>query len=222
MARLDSVRYKSNSPLAFCPVDRLFVVTAAVASNGGKIIVARPSTINCPTCGASCEMLPGLYASDGDHINFLLDPRVPAEALRKIIESIQAGKITPEQAVNEAEKVHAGWGKLFNISRWSANTLTLSTSLLSAIAIIAAARISSPPAQTVTINTPPAIIQFIAHTKSDLLGSTSITPPAVNHGRPSHPHKLKGNKASVARPQPKPKNRKSEVESASPRNREVS
>jgi len=174
MARLDSVRYKSNSPLAFCPVDRLFVVTAAVASNGGKIIVARPSTINCPTGGASCEMLPGLYASDGDHINFLLDPRVPAEALealRKIIESVQAGKITPEQAVNEAEKVHAGWGKLFNISRWSANTLTLSTSLLSAIAIIAAARISSP-AQTVTINTPPAIIQFIAPTKSGLLGST--------------------------------------------------
>ena len=121
MARLNSVRYKSNSPLASCPVDGLFVAAgaAAVATGNAKLIISHCGT-NCPTCGGSNELLPGLYEPDGANIRLLLDPGVSAEALealQKLLRAVVAGEITPERAIKEAEKVHAGWGKLFDL--WS-------------------------------------------------------------------------------------------------------
>jgi hypothetical protein len=193
MARLDSVQYQSNSPLAFCPAHGLFAASGAASASGDAKLIISDCATNCPTCGGSSEMLPGLYEPDGANIRLLLAPGASPEALQalqEIVEAVQAGKMTPEQAVKEAEKVRAGWGRLFDPSKWSNQSVMLSSAIITALGVIIAAKISSPPSVTVMVN-PPAIVQSIAPKKRDLLGSTSITPPAVNHGHPSRPHKYK-------------------------------
>jgi hypothetical protein len=193
MARIESLSYRSNSPLAFCPVDGLFVATgAAVATGNAKLSFSHCGT-NCPTCGGPSEILPGLYEPDGANIRLLLDPGVSPEALQalqKIIESVQAGTITPEQAIKEAEKVHTGWGRFFDVSKWSNQSVMLSSAFITALGVIIGAKISPPPAVTVIVN-PPAIVQSITPKKRDLLGSTAVIAPSKNYNlqhRPE-PHK---------------------------------
>ena len=142
MTRTESVRSKSNAPLAFCPVDGLFVAYgAASATDGAKLHILDCAT-NCPTCGRQVELLPGLYEADGDRLNFLLDPSVSdaaLAALRKLLIAVQAGEITPEDAKKEAEKVHRGWGTLFNFSKWAPEVRgALVASLITAAATIIA------------------------------------------------------------------------------------
>jgi hypothetical protein len=176
MARIESLSYRSNSPLAFCPKHGLFVFTGMAATGNAKLSFSHCGT-NCPTCGGSSEILPGLYEPDGANIRLLLDPNVSAEALdalQKLLRAVLAGEMTPEDAIKEAEKVHRGWGKLFNISEWSDQAkATLFASILTATAAFAGARMSSPPPVTVNVD-PPTIVQSVPPTKRDLLGSTSL------------------------------------------------
>jgi hypothetical protein len=190
MTRVESVQYNSDAPLAFCPVHGLFVASgAARAGTNARLIIQNVAT-NCPICNCASEVLPGLYAPDGDSIRLLLDPSASTEALdalRKIIESVQAGKITPEQAGAEAEKVKPGWGKLFNVAGWSTNSVTLAVAMLGLIGVIANAKLSAPP--TVIVNVPPAIVQTVTPARRHLLGSTAMTHPhAIPHSRAPHPH----------------------------------
>jgi hypothetical protein len=184
MGQIESVTYKSNSPLAFCPVDGLFVASgAAVASGNARLRLSHVST-NCPTCNGQSEILPGLYAPDGENISLLLDPGISPAALKEIqrlLLAVQIGEITPEHAQMEAERVHPGWGKFFNIAQWSDQAkATLYASVIGAIAIVAAARINSPPSQTVIIN-PPTALESVTSRKSGLLGSTALNNHFLTH-----------------------------------------
>lgn len=189
MTRTELVRSKSNSPLAFCPVDGLFVAYgAASATDGAKLRILDCATI-CPACGRQAELLPGLYEADGDHLKFLLDPSVSDAALAalgKLLIAVKAGEITPEDAKREAEKVHRGWGSFFDFSKWPAEVKgALIASLITGAATIIASRMSSSPSVTVNnyIQMPPAITEPVTPRKRDLLmGSTSLTPRFVQHG----------------------------------------
>src|ERR1700688_682414 len=97
MARIESLSYRSNSPLAFCPAHGLFVITGMEATGNAKLSFSHCAT-NCPTCGSPSEILPGLYEPDGANIRLLLDPGVSAEALeslQKLLRAVVAGEMTP-------------------------------------------------------------------------------------------------------------------------------
>jgi hypothetical protein len=191
MAQIESVTYKSRSPLAACPVDGLFIASGAVATGNALVRFAHVST-NCPKCGANSEILPGLYTPDGDNIRLLVDQSISPnalESLKKLVMAVQSGEISPDYAQREAEKVHHGWGKFFNVSQWSDQAkATLFAAIISGTTAIVATRISSPP--TVVIQQP-AITRVVTERNKSLLGSTSMY-PFVQHGprpRPEPHHR---------------------------------
>lgn len=189
MTAIELLRYNSNSPLAYCPVHGLYVVSGLVATGDARLIFSHCST-NCPTCGSQSEILPGLYAPDGDNISLLLDPGISPEALEalgRLLRAVQAGELTPEDAQKEADKVHHGFGKLFNISQWSDQAKsTLYASIIGAIAIISAAKIASAPSQTIVIQQP-ATIEHVITRKRKLLGSTALNNHNLTHDAKPRP-----------------------------------
>ena len=115
MARIESLSYRSNSPLAFCPTHGLFVFTGMAATGNAKLSFSHCGT-NCPTCGGSSEILPGLYEPDGANIRLLLDPNVSAEALdalQKLLRAVLAGEMTSGRRHKGSREGSSGVGKAF-------------------------------------------------------------------------------------------------------------
>ena len=77
----------------------------------GSSVTILNCVTNCPSlgCNHTCEILPGEYrARDKGRLDLLLDPSIsPAalEALKKIVEEVRDGKLSPEQAETEARRV---------------------------------------------------------------------------------------------------------------------
>ena len=174
---------QSHHPPAFCPEHGLFPVTffrlGARATNTTFIGCAA----TCPKCGRVSEIIPGVYDPTADGLNILIDRSISPEALdeiRRIAERLQQGEISAPQAKAEAEKISPNAGKLFDIADWSDQAkATLYAAIIGAIAIVAAARIASPPNQTVNVQ--PIIERTTQEEKpslkNSLKSSSAIVPP---------------------------------------------
>ncbi|PBC01232.1 hypothetical protein CK220_27305 [Mesorhizobium sp. WSM3860] len=131
------------------------------------------------------EILPGRYELVGDRLNVLLDGSISQAALtalREIVERLQRNEITPVQAKAQAESIVPKAGRLFDIANWSDTAqATLYASIIGAIAIVAAAKLSSsgsaPPPQIVIEN-------VIDRQKDVLRDSTSLPYIPVPTPRP--------------------------------------
>jgi hypothetical protein len=141
------------------------------------------SATNCPKCNRTSEIIPGVYDATVDRLNILIDRSITPEALgeiRRITERLQQGKISVPQAKVEAEKISPDAGQLFDIANWSDQAkATLYAAIIGAVAIVVAARMASPPNQTVKVQ--PVIERVIQEEKpslkNDLESSSAITPP---------------------------------------------
>src|SRR6185312_8458720 len=139
-------------PAAFCPTHGIFPATAFAFAPGVSLTILGMST-TCPTCGRISEILPGAYSAFKDRIDLLLDPSVSAEvlaALRTIVEAARDDKISAAEARGQAEKILPGAGKLFDINWSDQAKATLYAGIIGAIALIAAAKLSSS-SQNVTV-----------------------------------------------------------------------
>jgi hypothetical protein len=81
-------------------------------------------------------------------------------ALRNLAERAKTGKISPQKAKQEAEKIDPNVGKLFDIANWPGQAkATLYASIIGAVAMITAAKIATSPTQTTVTN--PTVIERI-------------------------------------------------------------
>jgi hypothetical protein len=142
-------------PTAFCRVHGFFPAQAFALGPGSSVTITGCST-DCPACGAKSEIIPGNYQALSDCINLLLDASISPQALgalRKIAELAEAQKISAEQAKHEAERVVPGGGRLFDVSNWSDQArATLYASIIGAIAVVAAAKLSSCSSPNVVVH----------------------------------------------------------------------
>lgn len=167
-------------PIALCPSHGFFPATA-IALGPGSTMGIYQSRMSCPQCGTPSEILPGMYRGGVDTINLLIDPSISLQALgalRKLAERAQAGKISVQEAKREAEKIHPKAAKLFDIVNWSDQAkATLYGAIIGAVALIAAARITSPASQTTAIN-PVALERVIQKSaKPPLIAKSHVKAP---------------------------------------------
>jgi hypothetical protein len=160
-----------------------------IGLGGGGVISFKNSRAQCPRCGRAMEVIPGRYEEGvANQLNILIDPSISPEALeaiRRLAERAKAGKITPEEAKQEAEKISPKAGKLFDVANWSdqakadlyaAIIKATGAIIASTAAVIVAAKMASSPAPSVTVNIQP-VIERIETRKETLRGTTSHTPP---------------------------------------------
>ncbi|MEX3008963.1 hypothetical protein [Hoeflea sp. TYP-13] len=134
-----------HRPIAFCKIHGFFpngiVIKGAVDADFSA------NRVRCPQCGGMCEIIPGNYISDGEHLSVLVDPSISIEALeelRKLAERLSRSDIDIGQAKAEAEKISRGSGRLFDIKNWSDEAQAMiAVAVIGAIAAVAAAKFSS-------------------------------------------------------------------------------
>lgn len=150
---------QNNHPAALCPTHGMFPATVIGMAPGVNLTIAGVST-SCPICGQISEILPGAYRSLKDGIDLLLDPSISAHtlaALRSIVEAASKQTISINEAKRQAEKIMPGSSRLFN--GWSDQAkATLAAGILSAMAIIAAAKLS---ASTINVTIQPVIERIV-------------------------------------------------------------
>jgi hypothetical protein len=94
---------------AFCPVHGLFK-TSAMAVQPGATFAANNLGTNCAVSGCTyiCEIIPGLYKGTEQGLTLLVAKSISREALaalKSIAEKVRDGKITPEQAEDQAKQI---------------------------------------------------------------------------------------------------------------------
>jgi hypothetical protein len=165
-----------HHPPAFCPVHGLFPATQFALGVGVRQTSFIGCLQTCPRCGRPSEIIPGVYDSIPSGLNILIDKSISPEALaviRKLVQRLEKGEISSEQAKEEAEKLSPKLGKLFDIANWSDQAkATLYAAIIGATAIVGAARMASSPIQTVNVN--PVIARVVERTKTDLLSSSAL------------------------------------------------
>jgi hypothetical protein len=166
-----------HHPPAFCPVHGLFPATAIALSEGVSNIGFVNVATNCPQCGGRSKIIPGIYDSTLNRLNVLTDPSISPQAfaaIRELVQRLEKGEISPQQAKTEAEKISPKLGKLFDIVNWSDQAkATLFGAIIGAVAIVSATRIASSPTQIVNVN-PVIIERVVERKKSDLLSSSAL------------------------------------------------
>jgi hypothetical protein len=170
----------TQNPTAFCSAHGFFKATAFALAPGAKLTIRGVAT-NCPVCDGASEIIPGIYEAHADRINLLVDPSISHEALaalKKVAEDARANKITLDQAKQRAEQIAPGTGRLFDIANWGDQAkATLYASIIGAIAVIAAARMTSNPSQTVIIERPAIGQRYEPHPPRDILPGLPGGPP---------------------------------------------
>ncbi|WP_156150837.1 hypothetical protein [Hyphomicrobium sp. 99] len=145
---------QTQHPAALCKTHGIFPATAFSFAPGVNITLLGLST-TCPICGSISEILPGAYSAFKDRIDVLLDPSVSAEALvalRFILEAARDNKISQPEAKRQAEKIVPGSGRLFDIGNWGDQAkATLYASVIGAIALVTAAKLSASSSSTTVI-----------------------------------------------------------------------
>jgi hypothetical protein len=145
---------RMHRPLALCAEHGIFETDAFRFANGVKMSLSGFST-PCPQCNRPSKIVPGFYHGDNEKLSLLLDPSVSRgmlEAFSRLAKDVQAGRITPKAAEREAEKIHPRAAKLFNVASWSDQArATLYASIIGAVALVVAARMSPPPTINLTV-----------------------------------------------------------------------
>jgi hypothetical protein len=157
-----SMSQKTHRPLALCAEHGLFEADFGFrgGGGGGGSVGFVGFSVICPHCGRLSAIVPGVYKGDDEKLELLLDPSVSSEmleAFRRLATDVQTGRITPEAAEREAEKIHPKAAKLFNVASWSDQAKAtlygpiVGSIIGSIIAGVITARMSSPPTQNLTV-----------------------------------------------------------------------
>lgn len=161
-------------PIAFCHVHGFFPATVIEITDSNLAFLN--VKVNCPQCGAMCEILPGRYESVAGRLNLLLDESVSPKALahlKGIVERLQRNEITPAQAKAEAETVAPKAGKLFDIADWSDTAkATLYAAIIGGISLVAAAKMSSSGAAPA----PQVVIERVIERRTETLRDSTSLP----------------------------------------------
>ncbi|KZL25675.1 exodeoxyribonuclease VII small subunit [Pseudovibrio sp. Ad37] len=105
---------------AFCPTHGLISIPSlfSIAAGSGSSIAFKNLGTNCPICGATSEILNGVYTKTlQGRVNCLLQPGISIEAMRAIealARRLQSGNVTLEEARNEVSKSGPEVKSLFN------------------------------------------------------------------------------------------------------------
>jgi hypothetical protein len=181
----------THHPIGYCEVHGFFPVQSVAMGDGVNMTFHKVGTL-CPRCKRDAEIVPGTYETIGDRLNLLLDPSISPEALRalqRLAMDAHKGTVSAEEAEKQAEKIHRGAGKLFNVADWSDSAkATVFSAIITSVSVIAAAAISSLHSPNVTVH--PVIERVIPERpamKNDFMGSTNLRPPS----RPSPKHREK-------------------------------
>lgn len=141
-----------NNPPAYCPDHGLFPAKGFALGISGSHNFSGCSD-RCPACGKQSEVLSGTYEALPGRLDFVLDNSVSAEALEALLrlaQRVKRNEIPLSAARAEAERIAPRAGKLFE--NWSEQSKTaIAAALIGAIAIVAAARVSRSPEQTVIV-----------------------------------------------------------------------
>jgi len=104
----------TRSPLAFCTHHGLVPATAFGIGAGAHNIVFKNVSVSCPICGQTSEVIPGVYDFTTERLDVMVDPSISPQALsalKSIAERLQAGRINPEEAANEAAAIDPKFSK---------------------------------------------------------------------------------------------------------------
>jgi len=146
-------------PPAYCPVDGI-VPALAISMGGAGVppISFVGSRTNCPQCGRLIKVLPGRYHVEFDHLSFTIDPSISPDALRALMDlakSVGENRISPIQAVAQAETIRPGLGRLFaGLSQES--KVTIAAAIISVAGSLLAAKMGTNTT-IVNVQAPPAI-----------------------------------------------------------------
>ena len=186
---------ESHHPPAFCTFHGFFPAASFNIGSGTKGLYLQHLAVDCPVCGRSSEILSGVYRSNEDILEILVDSSISPEALtaiKRITERLQRGEITVPEAKAEAEKISPKAGRLFDIADWSdeAKSRLYSAFLIAigAIAVAGITRTALSPRQTVNVH--PVIERVIQEKKPSakdwLRSSSAYSTPVVPipHRRP--------------------------------------
>jgi hypothetical protein len=160
-------------PLAYCRQHGFFPASAFAFAVGAKVNISGCST-SCPKCGTPSEIVPGAYDASLQTINVLVDPSISNDALaalRKLINRVETGEITPAQATVEAKKISPKLGGMFDPSTWSPE---VKAAAIAAIAYLLGQASGCGDAPVVKIY-PPAIEEPAHRAKPDGRYSVRLT-----------------------------------------------
>ena len=137
--------------------------------------------MNCPKCGNPSEVISGVYDGTITGLNILVDPSISREALialRNLAEQLQRGEISVSEAKNQAHLISPKATKLFDIENWTDQAkATLYASIIAAIGVVIAARLSSPSCSDMNDNFAISIETTVnVNVKDDLRSSVSDKP----------------------------------------------
>jgi hypothetical protein len=110
-------------PLAYCPTCKL-VFDAPINLSSKVLDVAFEGLgTTCPN-GHIASILDGAYETFGDEIRgyLRLNGQIIWGSLAELVDRVNRGQITLEQARAEAERIKPGLGALFNPANWSDDT----------------------------------------------------------------------------------------------------
>lgn len=161
---------ESLHPPGFCPIHGIFPVVSVGIQPGRKNIRLHDLGVDCPWCGQSCEVIPGVYDSSQSVLNILLDESISPEALsaiRGIAERLQRGELTLRNAKVEAERLSPKAARIFDFKDWSGRDTA--TACLSIIAIVTTLLTTKcNPAPTTVVNIQPVIERVVDVEQTDL------------------------------------------------------
>jgi len=125
------MQHQTHNPPAFCP-DHGIVRAWWMGITNSTDFTIEGGTGPCPLCGKPSEILSGVYSSELDGLNFLLDPSVPREAVEALLDlakQVQSGKKTPEEATEEAARIEPRARRIFE----SLNTDSVRAAVIGAL-----------------------------------------------------------------------------------------
>lgn len=163
------------SPLIFCAIHGVKKLQGIASVDSTSTIEYIDSSAQCPVCGRDAQVFNGKYEGTKSGLDILLSPSISPQALsalKQIFEKLQKEEISSEKAKAEAEAIFLGAGRLFDIADWGDGAkATLYASIIGAIALVTAAKISKPE----SFSQQPASIE---RSMEDLKG-TVTSPPRI-------------------------------------------
>ncbi len=103
------------SPLARCPNCNLFFVASGFSFENTLEVTLEGNMQNCPRCGSWANILDGVYNFFGNVVEIVKAPQTTLDHLKELkslLEQIERGDKTPEEAANDIERLSPQLSKL--------------------------------------------------------------------------------------------------------------
>ena len=139
---------------AYCPKCHSIFAFRGVKFNEGATLEINNIGTNCPVCGyTNARVNDGVYRATKDAIGVLSgsnSTKVMMEALKAVAERLAAGKITRDEAIQEADKLSPKYATLIDIfSQLGLPGLTLLATVIAIYISIATMESSSEDTQKI-------------------------------------------------------------------------